>query len=493
MSNPKVAPGRLALAVLAIVAPAALALMFFVVTGRLAAGWAAAALLVIVAGSGWITYRHSVALELLRRRIDGLAEGERPDRIAIDDHIGARELAAAIDRLERHSSARHEELRSLVVANEAMLDAAPDPLILIDRQRRILRVNIAASDLFGKATAGGSLASLLRIPVLLDAVDVAIDANVGDASAAGVEFMLPGPIERHFSARVVRLPELAAYGGAVLIAFFETTSIRLAERMRADFVANVSHELRTPLATLLGFVETLRGAARDDTQARERFLAIMHEQTGRMSRLVGDLLSLSKIEESEHTPPTGHVDLPAVLRGVADALDPQARARSIRLVLDLPGDVPPVIGDGDQLTQVFQNLVDNAIKYGRRDTIVRIAVRLDRDADAPSPGQNLAAGTRIVGKLARGACIAVDVADSGEGIAREHLTRLSERFYRVDAGRSRELGGTGLGLAIVKHIVNRHRGALAIASVPGHGSAFTVYLPLAEAGSDPSRVSGSSN
>jgi two-component system phosphate regulon sensor histidine kinase PhoR len=231
--------------------------------------------------------------------------------------------------------------------------------------------------------------------------------------------------------------------------------------MRADFVANVSHELRTPLSTLLGFTETLRGAARDDAAARERFLGIMHDQASRMSRLVRDLLSLSRIEETEHTPPTGEVRIGAIVASVVDGLMLQARGKSIDVVVDVPPDLPAVVGEADQLTQVFQNLIDNAIKYGRPGSKVRVtAQRATADGGAA-------------------ALVVVAVADEGEGIPREHLSRLTERFYRVDAGRSRQLGGTGLGLAIVKHIVNRHRGALAVDSELGRGTVFTVHLPAA--------------
>jgi two-component system phosphate regulon sensor histidine kinase PhoR len=242
------------------------------------------------------------------------------------------------------------------------------------------------------------------------------------------------------------------------------TAIKRAEFMRADFVANVSHELRTPLSTLLGFIETLRGPARDDAAARERFLGIMHDQATRMSRLVRDLLSLSKIESNEHSPPTTPVALAPLIAGVIDGLTLQAKAKNITVVVDMAGDLPPVIGDADQLAQVFQNLIDNAIKYGKPNTAVRIS--------AQSAARPLAAAGRLPARL-----VAVAVGDEGEGIPREHLPRLTERFYRVDAGRSRQMGGTGLGLAIVKHIINRHRGALTIDSEVGRGSVFTLYLP----------------
>jgi two-component system phosphate regulon sensor histidine kinase PhoR len=227
--------------------------------------------------------------------------------------------------------------------------------------------------------------------------------------------------------------------------------------MRADFIANASHELRTPLSTLIGFLETLAGPAREDTEARARFLPIMLEQARRMARLVSDLLSLSRIELHEHTPPTGRVDLTAILHGVADALEIKAKNRGMAIRIEADR-LPPVLGDADELAQVFQNLIDNAVKYGSRNSEVRVM-----------------AGPAEV--------------DRGEGIPREHLPRLTERFYRVDSARSRELGGTGLGLAIVKHIVNRHRGHLEIESAPGEGSRFTVYLRTAADQSQPAAAS----
>ncbi|MEX2407862.1 MAG: ATP-binding protein, partial [Rhodovibrionaceae bacterium] len=219
------------------------------------------------------------------------------------------------------------------------------------------------------------------------------------------------------------------------------------------------HELRTPLSSLLGFIETLRGPAAEDAEAQQRFLGIMEEQATRMSRLVEDLLSLSHIEMQEHSPPKGETDLGEVLRAVCEGLNIKARAKEMTLRLDIEGS-PRVIGQKDELAQVFQNLIDNALKYGREGTEVTVTARAGGEA-ARLPGPSAVVAVR----------------DRGEGISREHLPRLTERFYRVDTARSRKLGGTGLGLAIVKHIVNRHRGQLMIDSQPGSGSTFTVHLP----------------
>jgi len=245
----------------------------------------------------------------------------------------------------------------------------------------------------------------------------------------------------------------------------DLTQLRRSEQMRADFVANASHEIRTPLATLVACVETLSDSARDDPAAQSRFLAIMSEQANRMSRLVEDLLSLSRIELNEHTPPTGRVKLGEVLARVLDGLRLKAEELDVTVALETAADLPPALGDVDELEQVFQNLMDNALKYGRDGKRVEITAAL---ADRILPDVPLAR---------RGAALRIAIRDFGPGIAREHLPRLTERFYRVDNARSRALGGTGLGLAIVKHIVNRHRGVLTIDSSPGQGSTFTVYLP----------------
>ena len=237
--------------------------------------------------------------------------------------------------------------------------------------------------------------------------------------------------------------------------------------MRVDFVANASHELRTPLSSLLGFIETLQGVARGDVAASDRFLRIMHEEAERMVRLIDDLLSLSRIELDRHVQPTGHVALSPVMESVRKSMEQHAAKRGITLVAELPDDLPTLRADPDQVIQVFQNLINNAVKYGREASAIRItARRIDRIPDSGLPG------------------VAITVADQGDGIAPEHLPRLTERFYRVDAARSRRLGGTGLGLAIVKHIVNRHRGSLTIDSIQGEGTQVTVALPVAQNAAD---------
>jgi two-component system phosphate regulon sensor histidine kinase PhoR len=370
-------------------------------------------------------------------------------------------------RLDRAWRDRAAQLQARVAAAEAVIAAVPDPLILLDRDRRIVRANAAAAEFIGPISGPRDLAAALRNPALL----AAADAVLRGADAQSVEFAVSIPVTRQLGARLARIPQPDSPTldqAAAVLTLHDVTGLRRAEQMRADFIANAGHELKTPLATLIGFIETLLGPARDDAEARERFLAIMREEALRMARLVDDLRSLTRIEQSEHVPPSGRVALSPLIEHVAAALELRAAERGIRIGLDLPADLPEAQGERDELAQLFQNLLDNAIKYGRPQS--EIALTAGRGADTA------------------GSLLWVAVSDCGEGIPSEHLPRLTERFYRVDTGRSRELGGTGLGLAIVKHIVNRHRGRLDIASRLGVGSTFTVWLPAVAA--SPSRSGG---
>jgi two-component system phosphate regulon sensor histidine kinase PhoR len=446
---------RLCGAVALLAAPMVAVLAGLVLLGHLAWIAALAGSIVLIVWLGFVVARHLQGLAAVGRQIEDLAEDRPP---AAPPPVGtAAELSSALAALNRKWADRNDDLKAAIAVNEAMVDAIPDPILLLDHQRRIVRTNAAARDLFGARIVDRVIDTVLRDPNVLEAVDEVLAGR----QTATAQLAVPGAVERFFDVRVARLAAGETEGVAVLLALYDVTGIRRAEQMRADFVANVSHELRTPLATLLGFTETLRGAARDDAAARDRFLGIMHDQASRMSRLVRDLLSLSRIEETEHTPPTGEVRLGAMIGSVVDGLMLQARAKDVAVSMEVEPDLPPVIGDADQLTQVFQNLVDNAIKYGRPHTKVRISAQRAQKAGDAAP------------------LVAISVADEGEGIPREHLPRLTERFYRVDAGRSRQLGGTGLGLAIVKHIINRHRGTLTIDSEVGRGTTFTVYFAAA--------------
>lgn len=396
------------------------------------------------------------SLGSLRTRAEAAVAGLGPDAVPglEAQHLGRqaaiiRSAALRLDRAWREETA---QLRAHLAAAEAIIAAVPDPLILIDRQRRIVRTNAVSTQFIGAGSEGRDLAAALRNPALLAAAAAVLRGD----GATSVEFTLSVPVERILRAHLAPIAGPGDGGAAAILTLHDVTALKRSEQMRADFVANAGHELKTPLATLIGFIETLQGPARDDDAARERFLGIMQQQARRMARLVDDLLSLSRIELNEHVAPTGRVALAPMIDEVARGLELRAAERGIRIVQLLPADLPEVQGDRDELAQIAQNLLDNAVKYGRPHSEVTVTGGSGRDGTA--------------------AQVWLAVADRGEGIAGEHLPRLTERFYRVDTARSRELGGTGLGLAIVKHILNRHRGRLEIRSTPGEGSTFTVSL-----------------
>jgi two-component system phosphate regulon sensor histidine kinase PhoR len=339
----------------------------------------------------------------------------------------------------------------------ALLGDLPLALILLDRGARVLFSNGAANDLFGPVPDGEPLASIVRARALAEAVATVSDG--GDATR--IEFT-------HMRARAQRVllahvrpvaVRLARAEAAIMVVIEDHTRLARVEQMRRDFIANASHELKTPLASIAGFIETLQGPARDDPRATERFLPIMAQQAERMKRLVQDLMSLNRIEMNEHVRPSGRVDLHGLLYETAAALGPLAEAAGVRVEIDLPGTAIEVTGERDELSQLFVNLIDNAIKYGGSGGVVRIHL-------APGePGRRQMAG--------------ISVTDLGPGIAREHIPRLTERFYRVIEPRGKATSGTGLGLSIVKHILNRHRGDLTIRAAPGEGASFTAWLPRA--------------
>ena len=455
----RMAPATVLFALPGVVMLAVLGLLGYAPWAYVAAGCG-----LVVFGTAILLARHFRHVAVLRQYFEQLRSSDLAAPIAAPPaggdllHPGLNE---AIKDTLRDRQLRRQELVRTISNHEAVLTALPDSLLLIDSHRRILRGNPAAEKLFGRDIAGRDLISVLRNPELLEATEEVL----AGASDKVVEFTVPGQFERHLSCRIAKLATAAFDGTAAVIALHDLTAVRRAEQMRADFVANASHELRTPLASLLGFIETLIGPAKDDHDARVRFLAVMHEQAKRMSRLIEDLLSLSRIELHEYTPPSSTANIELILESVANSLEPQAREKSMTLDLDFCN-AGPVSGEADELTQVCQNLIENAIKYGRAGTKVRLVTR------NIEPGSG---GARRLGKPG----ISVSVIDQGDGIAREHLPRLTERFYRVDTARSRELGGTGLGLAIVKHILNRHRAILDIESTIGQGSRFRVFLPLA--------------
>lgn len=332
-----------------------------------------------------------------------------------------------------------------------VIGAMPLPAAMIGADERIVATNTSFDRVIGTGYVGRHFITALRQPATIDAIEQ-VFAEVGQAQAA----LLLRVAGRDVTYDV----QVAKAGSAVLISLIDRTEAEQHEKMRTDFIANVSHELRTPLTALIGFIETLRGAARNDPAAQDRFLGIMDREAGRMTRLVDELMALSRLEGAHRLRPTDTVLLGDVLQLVLNTLAPLADQAKVTVTLNMP-DVPvSVLGDAAQLQQVFTNLIENALKYAGdgKEVIVTLS------AHCMQP------------RLRTMGCT-VTVQDFGQGIAPHHIARLTERFYRVDSHRSREVGGTGLGLAIVKHILNRHRGRLKFESTLRQGTTAIVTLP----------------
>jgi len=451
-------PGRL-LRTAAIIGAVPLALQALLVrmegVSTVAALWSCIAIGLMALGLAWFWLvnlgRLSQALRAAAEDGDSFSAPFMTPRLpAVAD------IEEGLMRLARHLQARTALVGQLRAADEAIVENLPDPLLVLAEDRTALRANRAARQLFGlKPGVPGDVAALLRHPALAGAVDRA----VAERRAQSAELHLPVPVARDLLAQAIPMDPALADGGRMVVVLSDRTQAGAVERMRADFVANASHELRTPLASLIGFIETLRGPAEDDAEARKRFLAIMATQAERMRSLIDDLLSLSRIELSEHQPPQGSADLAEMLRHEVAALEPLAKGTT--MAVEAPEHMVAEPADAEQLAQVLRNLLENALRHGKPGGVVRAGLtRVEGGARLPSrPG------------------VLLTVADDGPGIPREHIPRLTERFYRVEQGRGRNSGGTGLGLAIVKHIVNRHRGQLIIESEPGCGAVFRVWLP----------------
>ena len=339
----------------------------------------------------------------------------------------------------------------------AFADALTDPCLLLDRRAIVTHANGAAARKFPNLITGNPVTFYLRNPDLVQAIDGA--GRSGTTRTFELHETLPSETWDKVVVTPLRRPEAEWFEDEdrlLIVTFQSLTELKRVDAMRSDFIANASHELRTPLASLLGFIDTLLGPAAKDTAAREKFLVIMRGQAERMSKLIDDLLSLSRIEMPQHVRPTGSIDLAALLREVREGLQTQARSANVEIVMTLPDGPATTTGDRSQLYEVFENLIDNAVKYGSNGKTVEV---------------QLGAAGRV------GFAHQVSVTDHGPGVEPEHVPRLTERFYRIDADTSRKKKGTGLGLAIVKHIVHRHRGVLTIKSKPGEGMRVDVLLP----------------
>ncbi|OKH87315.1 ATP-binding protein [Thalassospira sp. TSL5-1] len=423
-------------------------------------------LAIIAAGASWlgivgllrIYFKDLRAVARYAATLRDHFRGTPPQRLTFE---AAAELSSLYTQISTAFRERILTLEAQTSTDAEILDHLPNPVIMVNRQRTVTGFNQAAKSLFHNLETGYDLTRFIRDPILLDAFDT---VSSGRRKMQHTEFVLSSDAQRHFDVLTAHLPAETGNRNFVL-SFSDLTELRKVEQMRADFAADAGHELRTPLSVLLGFIETLEGPAKDDPDALGQFLPVMRDQAQRMQSLVEDLLSLARIELNEHTPPSNDCDVSTIIDKVAMALKVKADAKNMTIRVTSSLENTHTIGEEKELIQVFQNLIENAIKYGHQDSTVD--VKLDLAKNPPA----------ALARYRHSRIMAVSVCDQSDGIAREHLPRLTERFYRVDTARSRAVGGTGLGLAIVKHLVQRHRGTMTIDSEVGKGSVFTVYLP----------------
>ncbi len=448
------------------IAAAPVAALIVMAVAGLAAPWAAVGAIAVTfvadAAFGLLWTRDVARLIETVRRIE--ADETDPVVSKASGPTFLEPLGREIARLSRHLAARSARVELQLRADTLILERLPDPLVVLRLDRTVSRRNPAAEAIFGP-----DLPAVLRHPEL----HAALDQAIAEGEPKGADLTIAAPIARELRATVVPMNPPLRDGGRAVVVLSDRTRERSAERSHADFVANVSHELRTPLASLIGFTETLLGPAEDDPPARKRFLTIMAEQGARMNRLIDDLLSLSRIEMTEHQAPSDTVDLATLWPRIVAGYEPRLAGSGTRIAVEIAPDTPTVIGDADQIAQVTQNLVDNAVKYGKAGGTVRMSAALATAGGAWPSRQG----------------VVLVVTDEGAGIPRADIPRVTERFYRVDRGRSRAAAGTGLGLAIVKHIVSRHRGQLLIESEEGKGTRVSVWLPVGPAG-EPDRLTG---
>ena len=444
--------------------PSLMVLSLYVITGELNFSLFIYGYIAVMAISAIfvIPFLHNISA--LTDYVRNLAQDKRvrAPELSFLSNVGS--LSEALGKLQNSWENKRNEMETVITEREILVDTLPDILIMTNDNKEIVRTNRAARNIFGQNLAHKNLRDIIPSDRFMGAVTAVVE----DLRGQKIEFHLPEPTPKDFQAIIERFPIPSEGGISLIITLTDITEQKRVQRMRADFVANASHEIRTPLASIIGFIETLRGPAKDDELAREEFLRVMADQAERMSKLVNDLLSLSKIEMNAHTTPVSKVDFLRIIRTEKQHFEWACKQKNVNLRYKFNDNLPATKGDEDELAQVVRNLLGNAIKYTSQDTEVLVTVKVTSALPDDPNFRNL---TRAI-------CFSVQ--DHGEGIPKEHIPRLTERFYRVDSARTRKVGGTGLGLSIVKHVLNRHHGTMVIESIVGEGSTFSVYLPVYE-------------
>lgn len=404
-------------------------------------------------------------LQQIKRYITSMAQSENFDEKAMTlSEQDAKEIVEAVNAMHRFWAQKTDILEAQTISDTAVLDSLPDPIIVIDRAGNILGANLSARTSFGKNITNKNIDKLFRSNNFINAVSKVLNK---ESKSENLIFYTDPPESQKLYAHIKQLPWLSKGKAVAVISIYDMTKSMKIEKMQSDFVANASHELRTPLSIISGFIETLQTSAKDDADARDKFLKIMAEQAEYMSSLIENLLSLSRIELNQDQQPTDKVEVLDIAEEVAQALSIKAAEREMKIRIFSDDNLPPVIGDKAQIKQVIQNLTDNAVKYGISGTDVTIRLK---NAEKIPASKSL--------KVSKGAAVAISVNNKGPKIEPEQLARLTERFYRMQEHKDLNIKGTGLGLAIAKHIIIRHRGNLTVNSNGYNGTTFTIYLPI---------------
>ena len=404
-------------------------------------------------------------LQQLKKYISSLAQGG--DINGSDMKLSekeTREIVEAVNAMHRFWTQKADGLEAQSISDAAVLDTLPDPIMMIDRSGNILGANLSSRNMFGDKITDKNVENLFASNNFIDAVNRVLKK---ESESENLIFYVGEPVNQKFYAHIKQLPWQSKGRAVAVISLYDLTKAMRIEKMQSDFVANASHELRTPLAIISGFIETLLTSAKDDAEAREKFLKIMQDQAGYMSALIENLLSLSKIELSQDEKPSETVNIPQVMEEVKQALSMKAEQREITIRTHIEEGVGDITADRQQVKQIIQNLTDNAIKYGLSKSDVTIRAKV---VDKIPASKSMS--------VAEGKAVAIAINNKGPKISPENLARLTERFYRMQEHKDLNIKGTGLGLSIAKQIVIRHRGNITVSSTNYNGTTFTVYLPL---------------
>ena len=406
----------------------------------------------------------SSELRILRNYIYGLAKGEAPHLPVSLSDKDTKELAEAINVIHRLWTSKADTLEAQTLSDAAVFDTLPDPILMLDGEGNVTGTNSPARQFLGTDNVNQNIDRLFSTNIFINAINSVLK---GKSTSESVVFHAPEYKNRRIYSHINKLPEYLKGRAVAVVSLYDISKALSLEKMQSDFVANASHELKTPLSVISGFIETLQTSARDDADAREAFLAIMKEQAEYMSNLIEDLLSLSRLEMGQDKKLSDKVDIAEVIDDVSQALKIKAFQRSINVKIISSGRLPKIVGDNQQVHQVVQNLLSNAIKYSPENSEVTIELKVVPEIPS-GPGQHVAPGKAV----------SISINNKGQKINKEELTRLTEKFYRMQIHKDMKIKGTGLGLSIAEQIVLHHHGNLTVTSTTYNGNTFTVYLPI---------------